>query len=82
MSLRQCVGLRKTGDEKFFQRDRSFIWFYHCASFDHLFGPHEYRRWNRQPKNLGGLKVDQQLELGWLLHRQIGGLGAFQILST
>jgi hypothetical protein len=30
--FRQCVGLRKAGDEKFFQRDRSFIWFCHCAS--------------------------------------------------
>src|SRR5215475_7868412 len=29
--LRQCVGLREAGDEKFFHRDRSFIRFSRCA---------------------------------------------------
>src|SRR4029453_14972947 len=30
--LRQCVSLRQTETKKFFQGDRSFIWFCHCAS--------------------------------------------------
>ena len=30
--LRQCVGLRKTGDKKFFHRDWSLIRYYHFWS--------------------------------------------------
>src|SRR5215475_4386961 len=48
--------------------------------FDHLIGPCEERRWNRQAECLGGLQVDDQLELGGLLHRQIGRFGALEDL--
>src|SRR5712691_6505204 len=35
---------------------------------------------DRQAERLRGLEVDDQLELGRLLHRQVGGLGALQDL--
>ena len=50
------------------------------ASLDHFIGPHEHRRWDRQAQSLGGLKVDDQLELRRLLYWEIGGFGAFQNL--
>jgi hypothetical protein len=37
---------------------------------------------DRQAEGLGGLEVDDQLELGGLLKRQIAWLRAFRILST
>ena len=33
---------------------------------------------NVEPERFGGLKVDHQLELGWLQDRQVGGLGALE----
>ena len=36
------------------------------------------RRRDRQAEGLRGLEVDEQLELGRLLHGQVGGLGAIQ----
>src|SRR5215218_8023433 len=50
------------------------------ASFDDLVGARENRWRDRQPERLRGLQVDHQLESGRLLHRQVGGLGAFQDL--
>src|SRR5262249_38912179 len=47
---------------------------------DHLIGQEEQGRGQRQPERLGGLEVDDQLELGGLLHRQLGGVGTFQEL--
>ena len=42
-SFASASTLRKAGDNKFFQRDRSFIWFCHCASLlDHLIRPHQH----------------------------------------
>jgi hypothetical protein len=35
---------------------------------------------NRDPQRLGGLQVDRELELGWLLDRQVARLGALQDL--
>src|SRR6266436_8078926 len=45
------------------------------CSLDHLIRPLEERRRDRQAEGLGGPEVDDQLELGWPLHRQISGLG-------
>ena len=43
---------------------------------DHLVGAlHEGLR-NRNAENLGGLEVNHQFELGWLLNGEIGGLRA------
>src|SRR5215471_13927917 len=39
-----------------------------CASsFEHLVRPQQHRRWDDQPEGLGGLEVEDQLELGGLL---------------
>src|SRR6516162_4184807 len=43
-------------------------------SLDNLVGTGEDRRRDRQAERLRGLEVDYQLECGWLLHRQVGGL--------
>src|SRR5207244_3091731 len=47
---------------------------------DHLVRPLHQRRRDRQPEGLGGLEVDDQVELGRLLHGQVGGLGALEDL--
>src|SRR5215472_6385678 len=47
---------------------------------DHLIRPRQQRPRNRQAERFGRLEVDHQLELGWLLDRQIGGLGALEDL--
>ena len=44
------------------------------ASFDHLVGKREKRRRDRQPERLGGLQIDDELELDRRLDRQIGRL--------
>jgi hypothetical protein len=31
-----------------------------------------------QPKRFGGLEVDDQIELGWRLHGEVGRLGALE----
>src|SRR4029453_918890 len=43
-----------------------------------LVRPPQYRRRNRQPERLGGLQIDDELELGGLFDGKISGLGAFQ----
>ena len=45
--------------------------------FDHLVGEREQRRRDLESECPGGLEVDDELELGGLLHRQIGRLGAY-----
>src|SRR5205823_2493706 len=50
-------------------------------SFDHLVGAGEKGLRHRQAERLRGLNVDDQLELGRLLDRQIGRLGAFEDLA-
>ena len=48
--------------------------------FDHLVGDRKYTRRNSQGERLGGLEIDDQLELGWLLDREIAGLRTTQNL--
>src|SRR5947208_2060817 len=50
-------------------------------SLDHLVGALQQRLRHGEAKRLGGLQVDDQLELDRLLHRQVGGLGPFEDLS-
>src|SRR5713101_4410501 len=51
-----------------------------CRSLDDLIRPPQQRRRDPQPEGLGGLEVDDQLELRRLLDGQVGGLGAFENL--
>src|SRR5262245_64215813 len=44
--------------------------------FDHLVGAGEQRLRHVEAERLGCLEVDHQLELGWLLDRNIARLGA------
>src|SRR5262245_21249656 len=44
------------------------------TSFDHPIGADENRIRDRDTENLGGLQVERQLDPGWLLDRQVGGL--------
>jgi hypothetical protein len=46
--------------------------------FNHVIRSHQHVRWNSQADLLSCFQIDDQLELRWLLHRQIGGLGAFE----
>ena len=52
------------------------------ALLDDLVGPLEQRLRDGEPERLGGLEVDDQLELGGLLHGQVGGLGALEDLDV
>src|SRR5215470_6976683 len=47
-------------------------------SLDNLVGSHEYGLWDRQAQRLRGLEVDDQLELGRLLDRDVTGRRAPQ----
>jgi hypothetical protein len=47
---------------------------------DHLIRQEEQRWRHRDPQCLGGLEVDDELELHGLLHGQVGGLGPFEDL--
>ena len=43
--------------------------------FDHLVGEHEQVVWHFDPERPGGFKIDNELEYGRLLHRDVAGLG-------
>jgi hypothetical protein len=42
--------------------------------FDHLVGTAEQHRWDGKAERLGGLEINDEIELGGLLHGKIGGL--------
>jgi hypothetical protein len=48
------------------------------ASFDHLVGGYEQGRWHSEAKCLGGLEIDDKLEISRLLDRQISWPCAFE----
>src|SRR5262249_44790499 len=48
------------------------------ASFDHLVGDGDQFVWNLEAERLGGLKVDGQFELRWLLNGKISRLGSLE----
>ena len=50
------------------------------TSFDNLVGAGKQHRWHCKSERFGGLQVNDQLELGRLLHWKIGRLGAFEYL--
>src|SRR6516162_10934973 len=52
----------------------------HSCSFDHLVGAQQERLRNGQAECLGGREIDDKLESGWLLDRNITGLCATQNL--
>ena len=49
-----------------------------ASLFDHLVGAGEQGWWNGEAERLRSLEIDDQLEFGWLLDRQVARLGAFQ----
>ena len=51
-----------------------------ASLFDHRVGADKKRGRHGEAERFGSLHVDHQLELGRLLYRQIGGLGAFEDL--
>ena len=54
----------------------------HLAHLNHFVRSRQHIRRDRQADLLRGLKIDHELELRRLLHRQIGRLGPLRILST
>ncbi len=48
------------------------------ALLDHLVGPQQQRLRDREPERLRSLRVDDQLELDWLLDRKVGGFCALE----
>src|SRR5215813_5444109 len=47
-------------------------------SFDHLVGAGGQRQWDSDAKRLGGLEVNDQLDLHHLLNRQVSRRGTFE----
>jgi len=64
--------------------------FAHCAllyaralcglSSDDSIRSHQHIRWDRQADLFGSFEIHDQLELGWLLHRQVSRFSTFQNL--
>jgi hypothetical protein len=52
------------------------------GSLDDVIRPRQQRRWDREAERVGGLEIDDELELGWLLDGKIGRVGPFRILSA
>src|SRR5665213_3005629 len=51
---------------------------FQVALFDHLVRRGEERRGDGDAERLRSLQIDHQLELGWVLDRQVGGVRALQ----
>ncbi len=51
-----------------------------ASLFDHLVGADEQRGRHGEAERFGRLHVDHELDLGRLLYRQVGRLGAFEDL--
>src|SRR5215472_12498480 len=49
-----------------------------ASLLDQLVGTAEQSRWDFEAKSRRGPKIDDQLEMGWLLDRQVGWFGALQ----
>ena len=49
-------------------------------SLDHSIRSRQNIRWNGQTDLLGGFQIDHELELGWLLYRQVARPGTFEKL--
>src|SRR6266446_5003584 len=64
------------------QRDPPVRWsvMLGSASLYNLIRAPQHRRRDRQPNRLRGLEIDDQLELGRLLDREVGGVDAFEDL--
>src|SRR5215471_7072403 len=62
----------------FHRLDRTSLRLAHL--FDHLVGAQEKGLGQLQPERLGGRQVDDEVELGRLLDRELGGPGAAQNL--
>ena len=58
----------------------SFIRYLLRLSLNYSIRPRQHVRRNRQADLLGGLEIDEELELRRLLDGHVGGLGAFQDL--
>src|SRR5215472_2179516 len=50
----------------------------HSCSFDHLVGEKLQRAWHCEADRFGRLQVDDELELGRSLDREIAGIGTFE----
>jgi hypothetical protein len=61
-------------------RGRSAASSQRVGSLDHLIRSREHRRRDRETQRLGGLRVDDQFELGGLLDGEVGGLGPLEDL--
>ena len=46
--------------------------------FDHFVCPRQHVRRNREADLFSRFQIDDELELGWLFHRQVGWLGPFK----
>ena len=53
-----------------------------AGSLDGLVGTRKQRLRHGEAEHLGGLQIDDQLEFGRLLDRQIGGLGTLRIFPA
>src|SRR6202158_3010316 len=73
-----CAGRRPCGSGEWWARAPSTG--HASRSLDHLIRPLEERLGDRQAEGLGGLEVDDQLELRWLLDGQVGGFRALEDL--
>ena len=61
-------------------RRGSFILEPPFRSFDHLVGAGQQRRWHFETKRLCGDKIDDEIEFGWLLHRDVARFRPMQNL--